>query len=101
MYFRTIKLSGDIEENPDPQSKSCGSLSICHWNLNTVPAQNFGKLSFLCAYISVNKLEIIYLSKIYLDSSILFNDGNLEVPGYNLVCEDNPKNTKRGSDCIY
>ena len=33
VYFITIKLSVDIEENPGPQSKPCNSLSICHWTL--------------------------------------------------------------------
>ena len=55
----------------------------------------------LRAYISVNKFDIICLSETYLDSSILSNDGNLEVPVYNLARADNPNNTKRGGVCIY
>ena len=47
VYFITIKLSDDTVENPGPQSKPCSSLSICHWNLNSVPAHNFIKLSLL------------------------------------------------------
>ena len=34
-------------------------------------------------------------------SSISSNDGNLELPGYNLVRAENPTNTKRGSVSIY
>ena len=85
MYFVTIKLSGDIKENPGPQPKSRGSLSICHWNLNSIPAHNYMKLSLLRAHIS----------------SISSNDSNLEVPGHTLVRADNPNNTKRGGVCIY
>ena len=33
VYFITIKLSGDIEENPGPQSNPCSISCICHWNL--------------------------------------------------------------------
>ena len=51
----------------------------------------------LRAYISVNKLDVISLSKTYLDSSIPSDDDNLELPGCNLVHTDNPTNTKRGS----
>ena len=51
VYFISIKLSSGIEENPGPQPKSCGSLSICHWNLNSILAHNFVKLSLLRAYI--------------------------------------------------
>ena len=100
-YFITIKLSGDIEENPGPQSRPCSSLSICHWNLNRIPAHNFIKLSLLRDYISINKFDIICLSETYLDSSISSSDGNLEVPGYTLIRTDNPNNTKRGGVCIY
>ena len=58
-------------------------------------------MSLLRAYISVNKFNIICFSETYLDSSISFNNGNLEVPGYTLVRADNPNNTKRGGVGIY
>ena len=45
LYFITIKLWCVIEGNPGPQSKPCSSLSVCHWNLNSVPARNFIKFS--------------------------------------------------------
>ena len=51
--------------------------------------------------ISINKIDIICLSETYLDSSILSDDDNSELPGYNLVRADNPTNTKRGGVCIY
>ena len=41
---------------------------------------------------SVHKFDIIYLLETYLDSNILHDDSNLEIPGYNLV---------RGGVCIY
>ena len=53
------------------------------------------------AYISINKIDIKYLSETYLDSSIPSDDDNLELPGYNLVRADNQTNTKRGGVCIY
>ena len=98
VYFIPVKISGDIEENPGRQSKPCSSLSICHWNLNSIPAHNFIKMSLLRASISINKFNIICLSKTYLDSSISSNDGNLE---HNLVRAYNPNNTERGGVCIY
>ena len=101
LYFLAIKLSGGIEENPGPKANSCYCLPVCHWNLNRICAHTFIKLSFLCAYISINKIDIICLSETYLDSSIPSDDDNLELPGYNLVRADNPINTKRGGVCIY
>ena len=37
----------------------------------------------------------------YLDSSILHNDCNLEIPGYNLLRSDYLTNKKRRGACIY
>ena len=62
VHFITMKLSGDIKENPGPPSKACNSFSICHCNLNSIPGHNFIKLSLLCAYISVNKFDTICFS---------------------------------------
>ena len=101
LYSLAIKLSGDTEKNPGPKPNSCDCLSICHWNLNSISAQNFIRLSLFRAYISVNKIDIICLCETYLDSSISSDNVNLELPGYNLVHADNLTNTKRGGVCIY
>ena len=78
------------------QSKPSNSLSICHWNLNSIPAHNFIKLSLLRAYISVSKFDIIGLSETYLDSSI-WQFGGTRV--YFSTCRQS-NNTKRGGVCI-
>ena len=93
LYSLAIKHSGDIEENPGSKPNSCKCL--CR------DAHNFIKSSLLRAYISISKIDIICFSETYLDSSISFDDVNLELPGYNLVHADNPANTKRGGVCIY
>ena len=101
LYSLPIKRTGDIEENSGPKPNSCDCLSICHWNLNSISAHNFIKLSLHRAYISINKIDIICLSETYLGSSISSDDNNFELPGYNLVREDNPANTNRGGVCIF
>ena len=55
--FYLIKLSGDIEESPGPKLNSSQKLSICHWNLNSIAAHNFIKVSLLIAYNSIDKYE--------------------------------------------
>ena len=95
-FYPPIKLSCDVKENPGPETNSCDCLSICHWNLNSICAHNFIKLSLLRSYISVNKIDIIRLSETYLDLGVPSDDGNFELPGYNLVWANNPTNTKRG-----
>ena len=96
LYLIIFNRSGDIEKNPEPKRNSYQSLSICHWNLNSISARNFLKLSLLRAYITVYKSDVICLSETNLDSSILHDDNNLQIPGYNLHREDHPLNVKQG-----
>ena len=83
-----LLLCGDIALNPGPKQNTAKKFSICHCNLNSITAHNFAKLVLLKAYNSIHKIDII--SEIYLNSNILPNDSNLEIPGYNLVRSDDP-----------
>ena len=96
-----LKLSGDIEENLGPKPSSNQSFSICHWNLNSISAHNYIKVSLLRAYISTHKFDVICISETYLDSDTSDDDDNLKIAGYNLIRADHPFNTKRGGVCIY
>ena len=40
-----IKISENIELNSAPKQKQDQCFSICHWNLNSIPAHNFQKLN--------------------------------------------------------
>ena len=99
VYF--LNRSRDIEKDPGPKTKSCQSFSICHWNLNSISAHNFSKKLLLQAYNAVHKCDIICLSKTYLNSSIPYDDDNLEIPGYNLIRADHLSKDKRNGICIY
>ena len=90
--FLLLQCHGDIEVNPGPQKLKPKSLLVCHWNLNSLSAHNFSKLTQLKAYI-------ICLSETYLDSTI--PESLLEIDGYNLVRPDHPNNVKRGGVCVY
>ena len=90
---------GDIELNPGPKKLKKNSRSVCHWNLNSLSAHNFSKLTQLKAYISMYKHDFICLSETYLDSST--PDRLLKIDGYILVRADHPNNIKRGGVCIY
>ena len=99
---RIISLSGEIEINSGPKSNALSRcFSICHWNLNSISAHTFTKVSLLWAYISVHKFEIICLSETYLNSKISSYDENLEIPGCNLVREDQLSKSKHGGVCVY
>ena len=102
LYEIVLKISGDIEENSGPKPRSNHeSFSICHWNLNSISARNYIKLSFLKASIFTHKFDVICISEAYLDSDITDDDDNLKIEGYNLIRPDHPSNTKRGGVCIY
>ena len=75
------------------------TLSICHWNLNSITVYNFSKPTKLKAYILTYKHDFICLSETYLDS--LIPDNLIDIKGYNLVHTDHPGNIKRGGVCIY
>ena len=44
MFF-LLRYHGDIELNPGPRKLKENTLSVCHWNLNSVIAYNFSKLT--------------------------------------------------------
>ena len=90
---------GDTELNPDPRKLKENIFSICHWNLNSITAHDFSKLTQLKAYISTYKHDFLCLSETYLDSSI--SDNLIDIKGYNSVRADHPDNIKRGGVCVY
>ena len=96
-----LLLSDDVELNPGPNQNTAKRLSTCYWNLNSIAAHNFAKLVLLKAFNLIHKFDIICLLETHLDSSILHYDGNLEIPGYNLVRSNHPSNKNRGGVCVY
>ena len=92
-----ISLSGGIEK----LNALNRCFLICHWNLNSISAHMFTKVSLLSAYISVHRIDIICFSETYLNYEIPSDYKNLEIVGCNLVREDHPSNSKRGGICVY
>ena len=90
-----------LKGKPNQSFNSNQSFSICHWNLNSISAHNYKKISRLRAYTSIHKFEVICISETYLDSDTSDDDDNLKIAGYNLIRADHPANTKRGGVCIY
>ena len=62
-----IFLSGNIETNPGPVTNFSQDLKICHWNLNSLPSDNFVKVPHLNAI--THNIDIICLSETFLDPS--------------------------------
>ena len=95
LYF-ALRLSqhGGTELNPGPKY-----FSICHWNLNSLTAHNYLKVSQLQAFHLVYKF--LCISETHLDSSVSKDDNALSIEGYSITRPYHPSNTKRGGVCIY
>ena len=101
LFFFFI-CTGDSERNPGARKKQyLYNLSFCYWNLNSIAAHNFSKLSLLEAYDIPRKLDMICLSETLLDSSIPSNYERLYNKAYKLIRADNPSHSKKSSVGIY
>ena len=94
-------LSGDIEINPGLKSSSRKCFPICRWNLNSISAQGYTKVSLLTAHNLIHNFDIICVSETIFNSETPPNDPNLEISGYNMYHTDHPSNCKREGVCIF
>ena len=92
-------LCGDIELNPGP--KDTKHLSLRHWNLNSIAAHDFVKVSAIKVFNTTKKFDFVCLSEPYLNSTISSVDKNLCLDDYKLTRADHPRNIKQGGVCIY
>ena len=97
----TLFIYGDVELNPGPKNTKSYYFSLCHWNLNSLPAHNFSKLSLIEAYNRQHNFDMICLSETYLDSSYADDDTRLNLKDFTLIRADNPHNCKRGGVSSY
>ena len=102
MFLLLLIFVGDIKLNPGPRkSNTFYNFSFYHWNLNSIAAYSFSKLSLLEAYNAQHNFDMICLSETFLDSSIPTNDEGLNMNGYKLRRADNAGDSKTGGVGIY
>ena len=94
-------MCGDVESNPGPINTNKRDLSIYHWNLNGLAAHNYVKVSLVSTYLSMNSIDIMFLSETFLDSSFDTDDPELSIDGYQLERADHPNDTKESGVCVY
>ena len=83
-----MQLCEFIQLNPGPNQNQDQCLSTCHWHINSIPVHNSQKLDLSQGYISSNKVDILCLSDTFLNSVILCDDDNSQLPGFNLIRAD-------------
>ena len=92
MISRFILLSGDVELNPGPET-----LKFCCWNLNSIAAHDFLRVSLIEAYKSIYNCDLIDLTGIaetHLNDSV--DQESLFLKGYEFINRNYPLNSKRG-----
>ena len=93
--------AGDIELNPGPNKKSHSYFSCCHWNVNSLPTDNYCKVAALKAYKPVYKHDFLCVCETFLNSSFESYDKDFMIVGYNLIWSDNPSRYHKSGVCIY
>ena len=94
LVHRAILLSGDIEINPGP-----ATLDFCCWNLNSIAAYDFLRVSLIEAYNSVFNYDLIAIAETHIDSTI--DEGRLALDGYSFIKGNHPHNVKKGGVGLY
>ena len=92
--------SWDIEANPGPGGWR-SSLSVCHWNLNSISVEDLSRLSQISTFLNVDQFDIFCLTETFLDSSVLLEDTKLAIEGYKLFRCDHASNLRRDGVCLY
>ena len=87
-------LSGHVEPNPGPDA-----LSFCCWNLNSIIAYNFLRVSLIEACNLICNYQLIGVVETHLDDTI--DEERLILKGYDLIANNHPSNTKRGGVGLY
>ena len=93
-YFRSIQLSGDIETNPGQ-----GTLDFCCWNLNSIAANDYLRVSPIEAYNSVYNYDLIGIAETHLDSTV--DKDRLALDCYTFIQNNHPQNVERGGVGLY
>ena len=94
--YKHVLLSVDIEKNPGPDRET---LKFCSWNLNSISAHEYIRVSLLEAYNSLYKYDLIGIVETHLDNTV--DEGNLSLRGYNLTKSNHPGNLKKGGVGLY
>ena len=94
LVFSTVMLSGDVETNPGPET-----LDFCCWNLNSISAHDFLRVSLIEAYNSIYNYDLIGIVETHLDSNV--EEERLALNGYSFIKDNHPQNVKRGGVGLY
>ena len=94
--YRSILLSGGVETNPGPPH---GYLSFCSWNLSSIYAHDFLRVSLIKAYNTVYNYDLIGVVETHLDNTV--DESKLAIDGYSFYKSNHPQHGKRVGVGLY
>ena len=94
LVYATILLCGDVETNPGPET-----LDFCCWNLNSIAAHDFLRISLIEADNSVYNYDLIGVVETHIDSTV--DEDRLSLDGSTFHKANHPQNVKRGGVGLY
>ena len=83
-----------METNPGPEK-----LDFCTWNLKSITAYDFLRVSLIEAYNSVYNYDLIAIVETHLDSAM--DEDRLALDGYTFTKEKHHQNVKRSGVGLY
>ena len=96
-----ILRSNDVEKNPDPVPKVGNYFNFCSWNLSSISAHDFSRLSLLEAFNIIHKFDAIAICETRLHSTIdlpanAVDDDKVALSRYEFIKKNHPDDVKRG-----
>ena len=81
-------------------------FSFCSWNLNSISAYDFSRVSLLKAFNNFHKFDAIAVRETHLDIAFhlpanAVNADKVALPSYDFVKKNHPDDVKRGSAGLY
>ncbi len=101
-----ILHSNDIEKNPGPVPRMGNCFNFCTWNLNSISAHDFSRVSLLEAFNNIHKFDVIAICETHLDSTIdlpvnAVDADRLALSNYQFIKNNHPDDVKRGGVGLY
>ena len=59
--FIILQLHGDIEPNPGTRKIKTNTFSVCNWNLNSLSAHSFSKITQLKACNAIYRYDFMFI----------------------------------------
>ena len=95
---------GTVHPNPGwvpPETYEQNTLSVCHWNINGLLANNVVKIPLPEAFLETYKYDVVILSDTFITCKIKTDEYGVKINGCTMKRCDHPSDHHRGGVCVY